>query len=50
MTEEECRDKFLRCSGYSVKPFSRRTLDQIMETVLRMETLSNTNDITGLLK
>jgi 2-methylcitrate dehydratase PrpD len=50
MTEEECRDKFLRCSGYSVKPFSRRTLDQIVETVLRMETLSNTNDITGLLK
>ncbi|MCK5553760.1 MAG: MmgE/PrpD family protein, partial [Deltaproteobacteria bacterium] len=50
MTEEECRHKFLGCSGYSVKPFSKRTLDKIVEAVLRMETLCNTNTITGLLK
>jgi len=50
MTEEECRDKFLRCSEYSSKPFSHEDLDKIVETALRMETLSNTNDLMNLLK
>ena len=50
MTEEECRDKFLRCTGYSSKPFSSEDLEKIMETALRMETLSNTNDLMKLLK
>jgi 2-methylcitrate dehydratase PrpD len=50
MTEDECRDKFLRCSGYSVKPFSRGDLDRIMETVLGMEALNNSNDLMKLLK
>ena len=50
MTEEECRDKFLRCSGYSSKPFSGEDLEKIMEAVLRLETLDNTNDMMKLLK
>jgi 2-methylcitrate dehydratase PrpD len=50
MTEDECRDKFLRCSGYSVKSFSRGDLDRIMETVLGMEALNNSNDLMKLLK
>ena len=49
MTEEECRDKFLRCSGYSSKPFSGGDLEKIMEAVLRLERLDNTNDMTKLL-
>ena len=49
MTEEECRDKFLRCSGYSSKPFSREDLEKIMEAVLRLERLKNTNDLMKLL-
>jgi len=49
MTEEECRDKFLRCSGYSSKPFSREDLEKIMEAVLRLERLKNTNALMRLL-
>jgi 2-methylcitrate dehydratase PrpD len=49
MTEEECRDKFLRCSGYSSKPFSREDLEKIMEAVLRLERLKNTNNLMKLL-
>ena len=50
MTEEECRGKFLRCSGYSSKPFSKEALEKIMEAVLRLERLKNTNDLMKLLK
>ncbi len=49
MTEQECRDKFLRCSRYSSKPFSGEDLEKIMEAVLRLERLDNTNDMTELL-
>lgn len=49
-TEEECRDKFLRCSGYSYKPFSRKNLEKIVEDVLRLETLRNTNDLMTFLR
>jgi 2-methylcitrate dehydratase PrpD len=50
MTEQECRDKFLRCSAYSSKPFSGEDLEKIMEAVLRLETLDNTNEMTKFLK
>jgi 2-methylcitrate dehydratase PrpD len=50
MTEQECRDKFLRCSAYSSKPFSGEDLEKIMGAVLRLETLDNTNDMTKFLK
>ena len=49
MTEQECRGKFLRCSGYSSKPFSGEDLEKIMEAVLRLETLGNTNALMKLL-
>ncbi len=49
MTEQECRDKFLRCSAYSSKPFSGEDLEKIMEAVLQMETLGNTNALMKLL-
>ncbi len=49
MTEEECRDKFLRCSKYSSHPFSKKDLEKIVNTVLRLERLKNTNDLMGLL-
>ena len=50
MNEGECRDKFLRCSGYSSKSFSRKDLEKIMEGVLRLERLNNTNELMELLK
>ncbi len=50
MTEEECRDKFLRCSRYSSKPFLGKDLEKIMEAALGVEALSNTNDLIELLK
>jgi 2-methylcitrate dehydratase PrpD len=49
MTEEECRDKFLRCASYSTKPFSRENLEKIVEIVFRLETLENSNDLMALL-
>ena len=49
MTEEECRDKFFGCSTYSAHPFSKRDLEKIVNTVLRLEKLKNTNDLMGLL-
>jgi len=49
MTEEECRDKFLRCSRYSSKPFLGEDLEKIMEAALGVEALRNTNDLIKLL-
>ncbi len=49
MTEEECRDKFLNCSRYSLNPYSKASLEMIMERVLSLERLKNTNDLVELL-
>lgn len=49
MTEEECRDKFLRCSRYSSKPFLRKDLEKIIEAALGVEALTNINDLIKLL-
>jgi len=49
MDEEECREKFIRCSGYSSKPYSKEALQSIIESVLRLEELKNTNDLIALL-
>jgi 2-methylcitrate dehydratase PrpD len=49
MTEEECCEKFFRCAEYSFKPFSREYLEKIMEAVLKLEIIRNTNDLIELL-
>jgi 2-methylcitrate dehydratase PrpD len=49
MTEEECREKFLNCSKYSLNPFSKVDLEMIIERVLKLERLKNTNNLMELL-
>jgi 2-methylcitrate dehydratase PrpD len=49
MTKEECRDKFIRCAAYSIRPFSKENIEKIIEKVFRFETLKNTNDLIALL-
>jgi len=49
MSEEECRDKFIRCAAYSVRPFSKETIQKIIERTLHLERLKNTNDLMVLL-
>jgi 2-methylcitrate dehydratase PrpD len=49
MTEEECRDKFIRCASYSYKTFSREKLDEIIKMVFQFETLKNTNNLIAII-
>lgn len=50
MTNEECQAKFINCANYSVKRFSKKNLNKIIQMVYQLETLKTIDEFISLLK